>query len=172
LLSAHLPGQPDLPRPLADTGYVLQLADGRWLCGATSQADDEDSQLRAADHALNLATMRRLTGGAGPIEAALDGRVGWRVQSADRLPLLGPVPVAEPAAGGRRLDQPRFVPRQPGLYVFTALGSRGITQAALGGELLASWLTGAPMPAPASLLDALDPARFVARAQRRPEVKR
>ena len=172
LLSAHLPGQPDLPRPLADTGYVLQLADGRWLCGATSQADDEDSQLRAADHALNLATMRRLTGWAGPTDAALDGRVGWRVQSADRLPLLGPVPVAEPAAGGRRLDQPRFVPRQPGLYVFTALGSRGITQAALGGELLASWLTGAPMPAPASLLDALDPARFVARAQRRPEVER
>jgi tRNA 5-methylaminomethyl-2-thiouridine biosynthesis bifunctional protein len=56
--------------------------------------------------------------------------------------------------------------------VFTALGSRGITQAALGGELLASWLTGAPMPAPASLLDALDPARFVARAQRRPQAGR
>jgi tRNA 5-methylaminomethyl-2-thiouridine biosynthesis bifunctional protein len=38
--------------------------------------------------------------------------------------------------------------------------------------LLASWLTGAPMPAPASLLDALDPARFVARAQRRPQAGR
>jgi len=172
LLPAHLPGQPDLARPLVDTGYVLQLADGRWLCGASSQADDGDSTLRAEDHALNLATLRRLTGWAGPTDAALDGRVGWRLQSADRLPLIGAVPVAEPAAGWRRLDQPRFVPRQPGLYVFTALGSRGITQAALGGELLASWLTGAPMPAPASLLDALDPARFVARAQRRPQVMR
>ncbi len=172
LLPAHLPGQPDLARPLADTGYVLQLADGRWLCGASSQADDEDSTLRAADQALNLATLRRLTGWAGPTDAALDGRVGWRLQSADRLPLIGAVPVAEPAAGWRRLDQPRFVPRQPGLYLFTALGSRGITQAALGGELLASWLTGAPMPAPTSLLDALDPARFIARGQRRPQARR
>jgi tRNA 5-methylaminomethyl-2-thiouridine biosynthesis bifunctional protein len=72
-----------------------------------------------------------------------------------------------PEAGGRRLDQPRWVPRQPGLFVFTALGSRGITQAALGGEVLAAWLAGDPLPAPASLLDALDPARFIARAARR-----
>lgn len=171
LLPADLTEQPSLPRPLADTGYVLQLADGRWLCGASSQADDEDGSLRVADHAQNLATLQRLTGWAGPIDpldARLDGRVGWRVQSADRLPLLGPVPIAHPLAGRRRIDQARFVPRQPGLYVFTALGSRGITQAALGGELLASWLSGAPVPAPASLLDALDPARFVARAHRRP----
>jgi tRNA 5-methylaminomethyl-2-thiouridine biosynthesis bifunctional protein len=60
------------------------------------------------------------------------------------------------------------VPRQPGLYVFTALGSRGITHAALGGEVLAAWITGDPLPAPASLLDALDPARFIARKARRP----
>ena len=73
--------------------------------------------------------------------------------------------VAAPAAS-RRLDQPRFVPRRPGLYVFTALGSRGIAQAALGGEILAAGLTGAPVPAPASLLDALDPGRFIARAAR------
>jgi tRNA 5-methylaminomethyl-2-thiouridine biosynthesis bifunctional protein len=59
------------------------------------------------------------------------------------------------------------VPRQPGLYVFTALGARGITQATLGAEVLASWLTGDPVPIPASLLDALDPARFAARAVRR-----
>lgn len=183
VLPADTEGLPTLPCPLTDGGYALPLADGRLLCGASSHADDEDPTLREPDHAHNLAQLRRLSGWTGSTDAAaLDGRVGWRLQSGDRLPLLGPVPasaMAPPQAGaepdaerasghaGRRLDQPRWWPRLPGLYVFTALGSRGITQAALGAEVLASWLTGDPVPAPAALLDALDPARFMARAARR-----
>ncbi len=179
--TGHQPPLPQLPLPLADTGYALRLHDGRVLCGASAQPDDEHSGLRAEDHAANMATLRRLTGWTGtPDLHTLSGRVGWRVQSDDRLPLLGPVPAAPPSWHSprakpetetrhhpRRLDQPRLLPRQPGLYVFTALGARGITQAALGAEVLASWLTGDPVPAPASLLDALDPARFAARAVRR-----
>ena len=172
VLPAGLPGAPRLPLPIADGGYALQLADGRLLCGGASQAEDRDplqpdGVLREADHAAHLATLRRLTGWAADLPAsALQGRVGWRLQADDRLPLLGGVPDGAAPPGNRRLDQPRLVPRQPGLYVFTALGSRGIPQAALGGEILAGWLTGAPMPAPAALLDALDPARFIARAVR------
>ncbi len=202
-LPADTPGLPALPLPLAATGYALRLSDGRLLCGASAQNDGPgraDEPLRDADHAANLATLRRLTGWAGePGPGPLAGRVGWRLQSADRLPLLGPVPAqwvgahgaldhgqpstpaphgAEPgpsaprpspaSSSGLRLDQARHVPRQPGLYVFTALGSRGISHAALGGEVLAAWITGDPMPAPASLLDALDPARYITRAARRP----
>jgi tRNA 5-methylaminomethyl-2-thiouridine biosynthesis bifunctional protein len=171
LLPAHAPDLPDLPAltwPVADGGYALRLDDGRVLCGATAQPGDDDRSLRNDDHASNLAVLRHLTGWAGaPDLAALPGRVGWRLQSDDRLPLLGAVPDAL-ARGTRRLDQPRFVPRQPGLYLFAALGSRGITQAVLGGEILASLVTGAPVPAPAALLDAVDPARFIARAARRP----
>ena len=183
VLPADTEGLPTLPCPVTDGGYALQLADGRLLCGASSHADDEDPTLREADQAHNLAQLRRLSGWAGATgPASLNGRVGWRLQSSDRLPLLGPVPApagAAPKAGAntdtaqpsgsarRRLDQPRWLPRWPGLYVFTALGSRGITQAALGAEVLASWLTGDPVPAPASLLDAVDPARFMARAARR-----
>jgi len=167
-LPVHLPGLPALPHPLADGGYALQLADGSLLCGATSQRDDADPTLRAADHQHNLATLQRLTGWAGTVDpASLDGRVGWRLQSDDRLPLLGPVPDGLAAAGSRPADQPRRVPRQPGLGVFSALGSRGITQAALGAEVLASWLTGDPVPLPATLVDALDVARFSSRAVRR-----
>jgi glycine/D-amino acid oxidase-like deaminating enzyme len=86
------------------------------------------------------------------------------------LPLLGPVPDSQATMGAspaRHHDQPRHVPRQTGLHVFTALGSRGISHAALGAEVLASWLLGDPVPAPASLMDALDSARFIARAVRR-----
>lgn len=169
VLPAGLAGAPALPRPLADAGYALQLTDGRLLCGATTQADDGDPALRLADHRHNLGTLQRLTGWAPEIDTALlGGRVGWRLLADDRLPLLGPLPdIDAKATCGRPPDQPRHVPRQPGLFVFTALGSRGITQAALAAEVLASWLTGDPVPAPASLVDALDVARFASRAVRR-----
>ncbi len=193
ILPADLPGLPTLPLPLADGGYALRLGDGRLLCGGGDAVDgdgdsdsdgdgdgdgddvdrtDDDPRPRAADHLRHLAVLRRLTGWAGDVDPArLQGRVGWRLQCDDRLPVLGPVPwcAADGAAsdGGRRLDQPRFVPRLPGVHVFVALGSRGITQAALGGECVASWISGAPLPLPSSLLDAIDPARFIARAVRR-----
>ncbi|MDT7836721.1 FAD-dependent 5-carboxymethylaminomethyl-2-thiouridine(34) oxidoreductase MnmC [Aquabacterium sp. OR-4] len=171
LLPAALPGLPALPVPLAAGGYALRLPDGRLLCGATSQPGDDDPAVRTADHAHNLAALQRVSGWAAPLDpqqpgdaAQLQGRTGWRFVTDDRLPLLGPVPVAEPT--GHRLEQPRQVPREPGLWIFSALGSRGLSQAALGGELLAAWMCGAPLPAPAALLDAVDPARFFAREQR------
>ncbi|MEK8050337.1 FAD-dependent 5-carboxymethylaminomethyl-2-thiouridine(34) oxidoreductase MnmC [Ideonella sp. DXS22W] len=168
LLPAGMPGLPDLNQPIAAGGYALRLPDGRLLCGATSQPGDPDPAVREADHAANLAALQRLTGWAPADPAALlphlTGRTGWRFVTDDRLPLLGPVPVAEPT--GHKLEQPRQIPREPGLWLFSALGSRGLSQAALGGEVLAAWITGAPIPAPAALLDAVDPARFFARAQR------
>jgi tRNA 5-methylaminomethyl-2-thiouridine biosynthesis bifunctional protein len=56
------------------------------------------------------------------------------------------------------------VPRTPGLFVFSALASRGISWAALGAQSLASLISGAPCPLEASLLDAVDAGRFVSRA--------
>jgi tRNA 5-methylaminomethyl-2-thiouridine biosynthesis bifunctional protein len=66
-----------------------------------------------------------------------------------------------------RPEQPRFAPRAPGLFVFTALGSRGIAWSALGGQVVAAAITGSPAPLEADLLDAIDPARFASRAFRR-----
>ncbi|NDY89787.1 FAD-dependent 5-carboxymethylaminomethyl-2-thiouridine(34) oxidoreductase MnmC [Ideonella livida] len=175
---------PTLSRPLASGGYALALPPalgGGLLCGATNQREDDDPQVRVADHARNLDRLGELL--AAPLpqaqrEAALAagprGKVGWRLMVDDRLPLMGPVPLPArtlSAQGARRLEQPRFVPRQPGLYLLSALGSRGLTVAPLLGEALAACITGAPNPLPADLLDAVDPARFIARAARRPPTK-
>jgi tRNA 5-methylaminomethyl-2-thiouridine biosynthesis bifunctional protein len=166
-----LPDSPDLPAPglpIADAGYLLTLGDGRRVCGATSQASDNDPECRDDDHRQNLARLQRLTGLDRPpaLERVIGGRVGWRLTTPDRLPLVGPVVDSGAPSARARQDQPRFQPRIEGLYLLTALGSRGITQAALAGELLAACLTGAPMPVPASLVDAVDNARFAARALR------
>ncbi len=168
--------QPRLP--IAGCGYLLPTVDGHLWFGASSQADDADPVLRADDHRGNVARLAGLLASPPSIDiAAVSGRVGFRWSSADRLPLVGAVPLAaagaalglgcDAAATSPRPDQPRFAPRAPGLYAFIGLGSRGIAASALGGQVLASWVTGAPMPIEADLIDAIDPARFASRHHRR-----
>ena len=153
--------------PVAGGGYLLPEVAGQAVFGSTAQRGDSDPSVRDGDHAANLAQLARLTDQNVEMINGTDieGRTAWRWSAVDRLPLIGAVP--DPASTAERLDQPRFVPRLPGLFVFTALGSRGITWSALGARVLAASITGAPMPMEASLLDAVDPARFVSRAARR-----
>nr|WP_316638923.1 FAD-dependent 5-carboxymethylaminomethyl-2-thiouridine(34) oxidoreductase MnmC [uncultured Roseateles sp.] len=165
-LPAATPGLRVPAIPVAGTGYVVRDQAGDIWCGATAQDHDLDPTLREADHGHNIAQLMRLSG--ANIEVAqpgsLQGRVGWRVIAEDRLPLVGALP--DLAALEARRDQPRFIARQPGLLVATGMASRGITWAALSAQVLASLATGAPCPVEASLLDAIDPARFDARGAR------
>jgi tRNA 5-methylaminomethyl-2-thiouridine biosynthesis bifunctional protein len=169
-LSSLPASQLDLPRiPVAGAGYLLPEVNGRAIFGATSRRDDLDPAVRLADHCANLAQLESLLGHAIDAPAdLLQGRTAWRWSSVDRLPVIGTVPrLAVEGIETRRLDQARFVPREPGLYVFTALGSRGIAWSALGARTLAALISGAPVPMEASLVDAVAPARFVSRAARR-----
>jgi tRNA 5-methylaminomethyl-2-thiouridine biosynthesis bifunctional protein len=93
----------------------------------------------------NVERMRQvLPRAASEMEAAKDrGEVrswtGVRCASADRRPLVGEL--------------------EPGLWVSTAMGSRGLTFAALCAELLAARLHAEPLPLPARLAHALDAGR-------------
>jgi tRNA 5-methylaminomethyl-2-thiouridine biosynthesis bifunctional protein len=158
-------GASPLRLPLAGDGYALPLPSGGLLCGATNQPADFDPNVRLSDHRLNLERLRRLTGLAGPAPGALQGRVGWRLHSADRLPVAGALPLLQ-MSPGLRSDQARLLPREPGLFVFTALGSRGLTLAPLLARLLAAQATGTPWPLEQDLADAVDPARWLVRAAR------
>lgn len=174
LRTAQWPGL-RMPRmPVAGSGYVLPLDADSLLCGATTHLDDPSPALRPEDHAHNLEQARRLgalPGGSGEqgMPPGLNGRVGWRAATPDRLPLIGALPL-KAADGARQRDQARLIPRhrndQGGLYLLTGLGSRGITWSALAGRLIAHWVTGAPCPVSSDLRDALDPARFEARLAR------
>ena len=187
IVAAGTPGLRAPAWPIAGAGYALTLKDGAVLCGATTEADDPDADVRLADHAHNLRQLAAITGStlaAPPPEwtatadddthlaadlvarGRLHGRVGWRATAADRLPLVGAWPLRADALAGALPDQPRHWPRVPGLYVASALGSRGLTWAPLVARLLASWIAGAPYPLPADLVDALDPARSCTRRVR------
>ena len=154
-----------LPRiPVASGGYVLAMGGAGLLFGATHQLDDDDASVRDSDHHENLAKAARLLGDLPlPDISTLRGRAGWRTGSADRLPLVGTAPDPR-APRPSRADAPRLLPRQPGLWLHCGLGSRGLTTAALGAELIAAQASGAPWPLEADLVDAVDPARWLLRS--------
>ncbi|MDE2564638.1 MAG: FAD-dependent 5-carboxymethylaminomethyl-2-thiouridine(34) oxidoreductase MnmC, partial [Burkholderiales bacterium] len=161
--------------PLAGDGYALPWPGGGLLCGATrdeqpldlASGTEDDPRPRDADHRRNLARLHRLTGLEAPADPGCwQGRVGWRLASDDRLPVCGAVPLATQPAG-QRLDQARLLAREPGLFVFAALGSRGLTLAPLLARLVAAQATGHPWPLEQDLVDAIDPGRWLVRAARR-----
>jgi tRNA 5-methylaminomethyl-2-thiouridine biosynthesis bifunctional protein len=129
----------DPPPAAAWGGYVAPTREGL-LFGATHDRDDATTELRAADHARNLATLSaRLPRLASRLaDKPLAGRASVRATTPDRLPLAG---------------------WRDGLLLLTGLGSRGFSLAPLLGEHVAALAVGAPSPLPADLARLVDPAR-------------
>jgi tRNA 5-methylaminomethyl-2-thiouridine biosynthesis bifunctional protein len=138
------------PFPVHGDGHVIPhvpLDGGRaWFCGSTFDRGDTDLAVRESDHQANLDRIRRLlpaaAGQLGPLFEArrVDAWTGVRCAFLDRRPLLGEF--------------------EPGLWVSTAMGSRGLTFAALCAELLAARLHGEPLPLDRRLAASLDVARL------------
>ena len=157
-------------------GYVSPAVDGLRCAGATFAVDDPDPGLRPQDHAENLQRLEAMIPGFGARLGAgfdpdrLDGRVGFRPASPDRLPMVGalPLPDRPPASPTRGLDE---LPRRPGLYALSGYGARGLVWSVLAAELLASALEGDPAPLERDLVEAIDPARFVLRPLGRTAVR-
>ncbi|MDR0776951.1 MAG: bifunctional tRNA (5-methylaminomethyl-2-thiouridine)(34)-methyltransferase MnmD/FAD-dependent 5-carboxymethylaminomethyl-2-thiouridine(34) oxidoreductase MnmC [Azonexus sp.] len=161
---SHLPASatPALDTVLFQIGYAMPEVDGVRLIGASFSYEDEEAGERLADHADNLARLRLLGFAAGIDPATLSGRVGFRPMSPDRLPIVGPMPLAD-AAANRRL---RNLPTVPGLWCVQGFGARGIVWSALMADLLVSRLEGEPLPLERDLADAVSPGRFLIRHSR------
>lgn len=145
---SHEPMAPP-PFPLNGHGHFLPRVEieGRpaWLTGSTYGRGDLQRDERPEDHRANFERLALLSPRTAEVLAAQfePGRVqawaGVRCASSDRRPLVGEV--------------------APGLWVSTAMGSRGLTFAVLAAELLAARLHGEPLPLERKLADALDAAR-------------
>ena len=129
---------------VSGTGYVAPLPDGGHCVGASYQHDDGDASVRTADHRENLERAETMLPGftAGLDPRELLGWTGFRTTVPDRLPIFG----------ATALD---------GLHVATGLGSRGLLWAPLGAELLASQLSGEPLPLSRDHAGAVSPQRFL-----------
>lgn len=137
------------PFPVNGHGHFLPrvpLVDrDAWITGSTYGRGDADETLRREDNAANLERVREVMPRAAQVmdgafaRREVQGWSGVRCASSDRRPLVG-----------------EFA---PGLWVSTAMGSRGLTFAALCAELVAARLHREPLPLEARLAQALDVRR-------------
>ncbi|MDQ0607923.1 tRNA 5-methylaminomethyl-2-thiouridine biosynthesis bifunctional protein [Variovorax sp. W1I1] len=141
-------------KPLNGDGHLIANvpdAEGAllWLAGATFDRDSTDLAPNTDDSAANRDRLTRLHPAAAAALAPAFERgevnawVGVRCASGDRRPLVGPL--TEGANG---------------LWACTALGSRGLSFAAICAELLAAQWHGEPLPLPAALAKALGTQRL------------
>ncbi len=168
---SHLPAE-RLEAPHAVVlrgGALLPPVDGLCVVGASYDFDDADPQPRIDAHVGNLERLAGIAPGAaeGIDPAALEGRVGFRAVTPDRLPIVGALARVQQPSTGRRAPRLATLARQPGLYGAFGYGSRGLVWASLAAELLASQIEGEPLPLEGALVDALDPGRFLVRAAAR-----
>lgn len=160
---------------LCGDGYLAPAADGYHCLGATFNLGDPNREVTERDHRVNLEQLAQFGSEVGALfnnenPETTRGRVAFRCATPDYLPLVGPVPDMDaflrdyaPLRKDARLNLPVAGQYQPGLYLNLGHGSRGLCYTPLSAELLASHVTGEPMPLDNELVQALHPARFVIR---------
>lgn len=169
-----------------DTGLSPTWPARIWAMGSTYARGEDNATISDQaheDNARSVAAMHPAAAEHLRAEAAAGRLLGWaqvRCASLDRLPLVGAAPDLNALqtwmddTGARRGRLPLAdVPRQAGLYLLTALGSRGLSLAHCCASLLAQQIEGTTPSAPAiepELIRALDPARFAWKLARRQPV--
>jgi tRNA 5-methylaminomethyl-2-thiouridine biosynthesis bifunctional protein len=119
-----------------------------WLAGATYQRGIDRTAPQSADDAFNLQRLGELLPHIDAISRSSDLQAwaGVRCATPHRLPAVGPIPM------GDQLPE-----ETASLWICTGMGSRGLTFAALCGELLAAIWHGEPLPVSPKLARALLP---------------
>jgi tRNA 5-methylaminomethyl-2-thiouridine biosynthesis bifunctional protein len=152
---------PKLPRVgISGDGYCLpaqQLEDGsyRWMVGSSFDEGEDDLGSRDSSDAFNREQAQGLLAySEGDLKALIKvgDFVGIRCVAGDRLPIIG------------------ALTQRPGIFLATALGSRGILWSALAAKLITAQLLGddfallARLGFAEDLVAALAPTRFFAGA--------
>ena len=105
--------------------------------------------------------------------AAIQARAGVRATTADRLPLIGPLPNRlDMEADRRRMERQgwQISPNdyaQPGVYIAGGFGSRGFTWGPWAAQILTATIFGDPAPAREEALKMIVPNRQILRKLKR-----
>ena len=162
----------ELSKPLKTVictdGYLSPVRQGQHCLGATFSPNDSNTEIREADHQSNLNMLKSLAPKwdktAYEIQP-LQGRAAIRAITNDYLPLAGTVlDVTHLKENLPRYNAlPNSLPWLEGLYINAGHGAKGLVNAPLCAEIIASLICNEPAPVDCSLLSALDPNRFALR---------
>ncbi len=176
----HLPVTTEsrsLQTVLCADGYISPARQAQHHLGASFRFDRLDNQVSVEENLSNLDLLEALSPQLANSfadyrsqAADLQARAALRCTAPDYLPLIGPM--ADPALFVERYSvlakdaSQQLIAAAPwheDLYVNAAHGSRGLISCPLGGELVAAWITGEPLPLPRDLAEAVHPSRFMLR---------
>lgn len=174
-----LPPTLEIKKPLCDEGYICPSIENKQVIGATYRRHDANRDIRAKDNEENLKNIQKFL----PLKHSLnsedlDGRVSYRLSSNDRFPIIGKV-----HDEGFFKQEYKSIPWTkhkphlhkhatylPHLYISAAHGSRGLTSAILGANIITAMIENLPIPLEKSLLYELHPARFTIRRISKQEI--
>jgi tRNA 5-methylaminomethyl-2-thiouridine biosynthesis bifunctional protein len=163
---------------LCHKGYFTPQHNGTHALGSTYVKDDLSTDYRESERAQNLQMHQKALAQSPWFselstidEADINGRAAIRCSTPDHLPLIGAMPsIAEQSKSLEDLYKALPAHHYPtsdnvqGVYMLTGLGSRGLTSAPLMVETLASEIMNRPLPMGNTLLNAVQPNRFLVRA--------
>lgn len=187
--SAHLPFQAvrgqveaiptfsplsNLNTVLCHKGYLTPEFNGTHALGSSYSKNDRETAQRASESESNIAMHLKALEKTNWIEQLKSrqplssARAAIRCSLPDHLPVVGSL-FSPQIQTEQFSDLYKALPihRYPSatshknLYVFSGLGSRGLTTAPLMAELLTSQIAGEPLPLDSTLLNALNPNRFL-----------
>ncbi|MBT1446336.1 FAD-dependent 5-carboxymethylaminomethyl-2-thiouridine(34) oxidoreductase MnmC [Shewanella sp. JM162201] len=174
---SHVPTQGklgELKTVLCAHGYFTPTDDGSHCMGASYVRGDTSVEYREQEQQENLHKMQESYPGKDWVKdldiGGQSARAGIRMVSRDHLPMAGAAPdvaailtqyqTVGHGPKGAEYWQNQAAPVHPGLYIFSGLGSRGLSSGPLIAECLADSLSGTIPVLERDVMDALNPNRM------------
>ena len=160
-----------LKRPILFENYVIPMNE-QWVFGSTfDHGVTSRERVSKIDHQLLLRIAEQFPEIGQPMLAdgfePQNGRVGFRSQSKDYIPVVGGVADHKKSMELLKRDLNTKLPLKCGVFVIGGFGSRGISSSMLCAEILAARMNHELLPIEKDLADALLPERFIRRDARR-----
>ena len=172
-LTADNADLPKLDTVVCGEGYISPAQEGIFCFGATFDLKGKQRDVTQHDHDKNLTKLAdalpEFHHALLKKKAQLSGRTAFRCSTPDYMPVVGPAPVfsdyIDTYARLRKDKNWRFegatAQHYPNLYVNSGHGSKGLITCPISAELLASMICNEPLPLPKTLIDSVNPARFI-----------
>ncbi len=154
---------------LHEDGYIIPDVNGFHIVGATFDPTDPSEILKKEHNIYLLQKLKNIFPEINPEDGLnLEGRVSFRAMSKDHLPIVGAVPNLQAFQNeysdlwkSNIYKDYRDGQYEPGLFVSTAHGSRGILNSYLAANVISSMITGGPLTIHSELLEKINPSRFL-----------
>ena len=172
-ITPPMPKSSPLKSVVCGEGYISPTQNQQFCFGATFDLHSKELNIRPEDHQYNLQklgdVLPSLAQEIAPLFNELDGRTAFRCSTPDYMPIVGPLAdetyfketYAKLAQDKNWCFNNAPAKHHPNLFINTGHGSKGLITCPLSAELLASQICNEPLPLPISVVNALNPCRFI-----------